>query len=89
MPRRLPVGCSSTSSGRLRSSNGGASLDGYVSGWPGRGLRAQGKNLGRPRAKISDADLVAVSSFSVREAASRLGVSKSFVAKWRLSTRVA
>ena len=29
------------------------------------------------------------SALSVREAASRLGVSKSIVAKWRLSTRVA
>ena len=45
--------------------------------------RAQGKNVGRPRVKVTDADLTSVGSLSVREAAARLGVSKSLVAAWR------
>src|SRR5688500_9572812 len=51
--------------------------------------RRNGMHLGRPRAKATDADLASVATLSVREAASRLGVSKSFVARWRLSQRVA
>jgi DNA invertase Pin-like site-specific DNA recombinase len=51
--------------------------------------RTQGKHLGRPRVKVTDADLLAVAQLPVRDAASRLGVSKSFVARWRLSQKVA
>ncbi len=51
--------------------------------------RRDGKHLGRPRVKVTDADLGAVAELSVRDAASQLGVSKSFVARWRLSQRVA
>jgi DNA invertase Pin-like site-specific DNA recombinase len=50
--------------------------------------RREGKHLGRPRVKVTDANLVAVAELPVREAASQLGVSKSFVARWRLSQRV-
>jgi transposase len=39
--------------------------------------------------KVTDADLAGLADFSVRDAASQLGVSKSFVARWRLSQRVA
>jgi DNA invertase Pin-like site-specific DNA recombinase len=49
--------------------------------------RAQGKHLGRPRRMVTDADLTAVRGLPLREAASQLGVSKSFVHKWRVSTR--
>ena len=48
-----------------------------------------GKHLGRPRVKVTDTDLVAVADLSVRDAALHLGVSKSFVARWRVSQRVA
>ena len=51
--------------------------------------RRDGKHLGRPRVKVTDSDLGAVAEPSVRDAASQLGVSKSFVARWRLSQRVA
>jgi DNA invertase Pin-like site-specific DNA recombinase len=50
--------------------------------------RIQGKHLGRPRRKVTDAALASVTHLSAREAAATLGVSKSFVAKWRVSTRV-
>jgi DNA invertase Pin-like site-specific DNA recombinase len=50
--------------------------------------KAQGKNVGRPRVKVTDADLASVQTLSVRDAARQLGVSKSFVARWRLSQRV-
>ena len=51
--------------------------------------KAQGKHVGRPRTSVTDADLEAVSHLSVREAAEKLGVSKSFVANWRLSRKAA
>ena len=53
--------------------------------------RATGKHVGRPAAtEVSDADLVAVAHLSVREAAARLGVSKSWIAgRRKLSRRVA
>jgi DNA invertase Pin-like site-specific DNA recombinase len=50
--------------------------------------RTQGKHLGRPRRQVTDATLAAVAHLSAREAAAALGVSKSFIAKWRVSTRV-
>jgi len=49
----------------------------------------QGKHLGRPKVKVSVADLEAVAHLSVRDAALQLGVSKSVVARWRLSQKVA
>ena len=52
--------------------------------------KAQGKHLGRPCNTVTSSALAAVAHLSVRDAAARLGVSKSFVAKRRrLSTRVA
>ena len=47
------------------------------------GAKAQGKHLGRPARKITDADLESVAHLSVREAASALGVSKSLIASKR------
>ena len=51
--------------------------------------RAQGRHLGRPRLAVSDDRLVATSHLSVREAARTLKVSKSFIARWRLSQKSA
>lgn len=53
--------------------------------------RAGGKHVGRPMASpVTDADLASVAHLSVREAAIRLGVSKSWIASRRkLSRRVA
>jgi DNA invertase Pin-like site-specific DNA recombinase len=51
--------------------------------------KAQGKPVGRPRRAVTDIDLAAVAHLPVRQAALALGVSKSFVANWRVSTRVA
>lgn len=51
-------------------------------------VKAQGKHVGRPRPDVSDEQLIAVEGLSVRQAAFRLGVSKSFVHSWRLSRRV-
>jgi DNA invertase Pin-like site-specific DNA recombinase len=51
--------------------------------------KAQGKPVGRPRRAVTDIDLAAAAHLTVRQAARVLGVSKSFVAKWRLSTRLA
>ena len=50
--------------------------------------RSQGKHPGRPRQQVSEGTLAAVAHLSTREAAAALGVSKSFIAKWRVSTRV-
>ena len=50
--------------------------------------KAQGKPVGRPRRAVTDIDLAAVTHLPVRQAAAALGVSKSFVANWRVSTRV-
>jgi hypothetical protein len=52
------------------------------------GERLRGRS--RPSNRVTEADLREVAYLSVREAASRLGVSKSFIAnRRRLSTRVA
>ena len=53
--------------------------------------KAGGKHVGRPAgAAVTDADLIAVAHLSVREAAARLGVSKSWISnRRRVSTRVA
>jgi DNA invertase Pin-like site-specific DNA recombinase len=50
--------------------------------------KAQGKPVGRPRRAVTDIHLAAVAHLPVRQAALALGVSKSFVANWRVSTRV-
>lgn len=50
--------------------------------------KSQGRHVGRPRPRVSDEDLASLDALSVREASSRLGVSKSFVHAWRLSRRV-
>jgi DNA invertase Pin-like site-specific DNA recombinase len=47
--------------------------------------KAQGKRLGRPRARVSDSNIASLAHMSTREAAARLGVSKSFIHQWRLS----
>ena len=46
--------------------------------------RAQGKRLGRPRRRVSDDELAALAHLPLRQAASLLGVSKSFLQGWRL-----
>jgi DNA invertase Pin-like site-specific DNA recombinase len=51
--------------------------------------KGQGKHLGRPKATVSASDLHSVSHLSVRDAATQLGVSKSVVARWRVSQKVA
>ena len=53
--------------------------------------KSNGQHVGRPAgAAVRDTDLIAVAHLSVREAAARLGVSKSWVASRRkLSRRVA
>ena len=47
--------------------------------------KAEGKHLGRPRRRVTDRELNETAHLSTRRAASVLGVSKSFVAQWRLS----
>lgn len=47
--------------------------------------RREGKRIGRPRAQVTDDQLTALSSLSLRVAASKLGVSKSFISRWRAS----
>jgi DNA invertase Pin-like site-specific DNA recombinase len=49
--------------------------------------RAQGRHVGRPKVKLTDADFAAVTHLSVRAAAAQLGVSKSLVARWRMSQK--
>jgi DNA invertase Pin-like site-specific DNA recombinase len=51
--------------------------------------KAQGKRLGRPRRRVTERELLATEGLSVREAAKVLGVSKSFVAAWRVSRNLA
>jgi hypothetical protein len=52
--------------------------------------KAQGKHVGRPCHRVTEGDLDAVAHLSVRDAAIRLGVSKSFVAnRRRVSRKVA
>lgn len=51
--------------------------------------KAQGKRLGRPRRPVEDGELAALGHLSARQAAARLGVSKSFVHNWRLSRNLA
>jgi DNA invertase Pin-like site-specific DNA recombinase len=48
--------------------------------------RRDGKHLGRPTKRVTDATLESVAHLSVREAASVLGVSKSLIASRRRST---
>jgi DNA invertase Pin-like site-specific DNA recombinase len=47
--------------------------------------KAQGKRLGRPRRRVSDEEIAALAHLPLRQAASLLGVSKSFLQGWRLS----
>ena len=49
--------------------------------------RAQGKRLGRQPYDIPDARFESVSGLSLRDAAARLGVSRSVVHRWRLSRK--
>jgi DNA invertase Pin-like site-specific DNA recombinase len=47
--------------------------------------RAQGKRLGRPRRRVTDDEIAALGHLPLRQAASQLGVSKSFLQNWRVS----
>jgi DNA invertase Pin-like site-specific DNA recombinase len=47
--------------------------------------KAQGRRLGRPRRRVSDEEIAALAHLPLRQAASLLGVSKSFLQGWRLS----
>jgi DNA invertase Pin-like site-specific DNA recombinase len=49
--------------------------------------KAQGKRLGRKPCAITDAQFESVAHLSLREAGTRLGVSRSVVHRWRLSHR--
>jgi DNA invertase Pin-like site-specific DNA recombinase len=51
--------------------------------------KAQGKRLGRPRRRVSDEEIAALAHLPLRQAASLLGVSKSFLQGWRLSRSLA
>lgn len=51
--------------------------------------KAQGRSVGRPRHDVTEDGLLATAHLSVRAAAYQLGVSKSFVARWRLSQKAA
>ena len=51
--------------------------------------KAQGQKFGRPCKRVTEADLDSVSTLSVRNAAAQLGISKSLVAKLRVSTKAA
>ena len=53
-------------------------------------LRAKsaGRHVGRRRRDVSDEEIAAVSDLSLRQAATLLGVSKSFLHAWRVSRRV-
>ena len=48
-------------------------------------VRAAGGRLGRPRASVADADVHRTAHLSVREAAARLGVSRSVVQRARVA----
>ena len=49
--------------------------------------RANGRRLGRPRSPITDAQLAALAALSLRDAAVQLGVSRTFVHRWRIAQR--
>jgi DNA invertase Pin-like site-specific DNA recombinase len=49
--------------------------------------KAQGKHVGRPRPNVTDDQLRSVDALSLRDAAAHLGISKSFLHRWRLSQR--
>ena len=53
-----------------------------------RRAKSAGRHVGRRRRDVSDEEIAAVSDLSLRQAASALGVSKSFLHAWRLSRRV-
>jgi DNA invertase Pin-like site-specific DNA recombinase len=50
--------------------------------------KANGKHIGRRRQPVTDDAIASVAHLSLRQAADRLGVSKSFLASWRASRRV-
>ena len=47
--------------------------------------KAEGQLLGRPRRRVTDAEIVALDHLPLRQAAAQLGVSKSFLQNWRVS----
>jgi DNA invertase Pin-like site-specific DNA recombinase len=53
-----------------------------------RRAKSAGRHVGRRRRDVSDEEIAAVSDLSLRQTASALGVSKSFLHAWRLSRRV-
>ena len=53
-----------------------------------RRAKSEGRHVGRRRRDVSNDEIAAVSHLSLRQAATALGVSKSFLHAWRLSRRV-
>ena len=53
-----------------------------------RRARSAGRHVGRRRRDVSNDEIAAVAHLSLRQAATVLGVSKSFLHAWRLSRRV-
>jgi DNA invertase Pin-like site-specific DNA recombinase len=47
--------------------------------------KAQGRRLGRPRRRVTDAEIAELDHLPLRRAATQLGVSKSFLQTWRVS----
>jgi DNA invertase Pin-like site-specific DNA recombinase len=74
-PRRLPAGCSCTSSARIAEFER-ARIQERVRAGLAR-VRAQGRTLGRPRMRVAPDRLKEVAGLSVREAALALGLSRS------------
>jgi hypothetical protein len=53
-----------------------------------RRAKSEGRHVGRRRRDVSDEEIAAMSDLSLRQAATLLGISKSFLHAWRLSRRV-
>ena len=53
-----------------------------------RQAKSEGRHMGRRRRDVTDDEIAAASHLSLRQAATLLGVSKSFLHAWRLSRRV-
>ena len=47
--------------------------------------KAQGRRLGRPRRRVTDVEIAELNHLPLRQAATQLGVSKSFLQTWRVS----
>ena len=80
-PAPPPAGSSPASSARSRSSSVRAFKSAFELGLAR--VRAQGRRLGRKPCAVSDDRFAAVAALSTRQAAQRLGVSHTVVARWR------